>query len=477
MKNIQRTLLVLLSTAALHACAAAWTPADLDTLTGDFTAGMSKSYSATLYPWQFLNCTDSKPDCFGTNPDSPYGAPNFGPNGTSSSAATTHLKTTDALVLIMETPPAMRYFGVTSYLFTRYYPNHIPPNPATPGFVPVFESLNDTVNLDVIGTTGSPQAGASPFTQLSVLVFTADSVTQQDIVKELGALGFPNSAVNLVNLPINAVPLNMGTAPTSDTYSMLLRMAYPNDPAQMQDYINRAPLRVVYLSALQARRVSPVSAPSYRVPGSSPAESADLTQARDALVLQLRARFGTDYAISELPVPQLQTDNYVCISKALPCNGDNSDAIYSKDVHAFVPTSPQDRILVVGVNHVSQGKATYLSHSLVADANHMGVLGVSDTWLTGTGLTMGGVSGPSDPRYATYSQLYAFTMSYDCQSDATCITIPQPSSSQPEGIPYGNAIDVTGRVYLDPQTKTRPSTHDIINHRVFILHRKQGVSQ
>lgn len=476
MKKFRATGVVLAFCGLAHAAWAGWAAGDLDQLTSEFTAGISAAYSSTPYPWQFLSCDAATPNCFGTNPDSPYGAPNFGPSASSDSSSTTQLKPTDALVLIMETPPPMRYFGLTPYIFTRYYPNALPANPATPGFVPVFESLGDTVNLADMGTAGSATPGGNPFTQLSVTVVTADQVTYDNIAAQFAAIGFPATAINQVALPINAVPLNMGQGPTRDTYSVLLRMAYPNDPAQMADYISRAPLRVLSLSPIRPRSVAALPTPVSRTPGSSPAEPSKLALARDMLVNQLEAQFGAAYTITENTVQQKQTHNYVCVAHGLPCNGDNPDAIYSSDAQGFVPNSPDDRILIVGVNHVSQGKATYLSHSVVAAANNMGVEGVSDAWLTGTGLTMGGVSGPSDPRYATYSQLYAFTLSYHCAGDPVCITIPQATAGQPIGIPYGSPINITGRVYLDPQTKTRPSTSDIIPHRVFILRKISAAS-
>lgn len=473
--------LLLLATAALqaHATAAAWTAKDLDRLTQQLAAGMSQAagYGSTLYPWQFLSCTPSDKNCFGTNPDSPYGAPNFGPAPDGSNRSVTPLASSDALVLVMETPPAMRYFGVTSYLFSRYYPNQLPSAPATtPGFVPVFESLNDTVNLDVIRSTGGSQPGVNPFGQLSLMVMTADAVTQAQIRDQLTALAVPATAVNWINLPYRDAALHMGTAPTSDTYTLLLRMAYPADStpsgqsASLDDYKARAPLRVLLLRAPATHQGLPVATPRYRSPGSPPAEAASLAQAQDALVSQLQARFLGSYTITESPVTLAQTQNYVCIEQARQCAGDNSDALYASDVSHFRPASPQDRLLVVGVNHVLQGKATYLSHSLVAAKNDMGVLGVSDTWLKGTALSLAGVSDPSDPRYATYSQLYAFTLAYDCHGDPVCVTIPQPSGTQ-LGIPYGDPINLTGRTYLDPTSQTRPSAAELIPHRVFILRR------
>jgi hypothetical protein len=466
MKTLSLCFMFVALTLSLPATAE-WTAGDLTALEQAFVSEIAASYNTTDYPWQFLtDCTAI--DCFGTDPAVTYGAPNF----YTDIPATRPLLSTGALVLIMETPPPMRYFGITPYIFYRNYPNHIRFNPATPGVISVFESLTDTDNLDTIGSAGSPVPGTSPFTQLSVFVITADKNTYSDIVNQFVALGFPDYGINQIALPINAVPLNMGESPTSDTYTVLLRMAYPNDFAQMTDYINRAPIQVLYLTPAAPRTVSALPTPISRVPGDGQSEPRNLRSARNSLVNDLQARFGNDYTISETRYLPIQTNNYVCVTYGLVCSGDNPDALYTRDINNYVPSSPQDRILIVGVNHVSTHKATYLSHSVVNSNNRSGVIGVSDSWLNGTALTMAGITDPNDPRYATYQQLYAFTISYDCEGDPTCLTIPQPTITDPNGVQYGDPFDVNGRIYLDPTTYTRPSTNEIYFHRVFIMTRK-----
>jgi hypothetical protein len=454
-------LATLAALAALPMLTAQAAERTVDSLTADFRNAVSTNYSTSQYPWQVLTCTPDASNCFGTNPDSPYGAPDFDPTNTHTSVTT--LNDTDALVLIMETPPSMRYFGVTPYLFTRYYPSHLAGNPLTPGFVPVFESLGDTVNQKVIGTTGSTTPGVNPFGQLSALVMTADALTGAQVLGAFKAIGFPGSAVNRMPMPLSGAHLNMGSGPTKDTYTAMLRVAYPDNPQALADYLSRKPVQVVRMSALTARKLKPVDEAASRVPGTGVSESAALLSARDTLAADLQARFaGSGYTIAERTVDFKQTVNYLCIDNALPCNGDNPDALYSRDVANYAP-QPSDRVLIVGINHVATGKATYLSHSIVADANNRGLLAVSDAWLAGTGLVMGQVSGPSDPRYATYSQLYAFTIAYDCAGDPVCVTIPAADA------PAGTALNVTARIYLEAATRTRPSSAEIGPHRVFVM--------
>jgi hypothetical protein len=444
---------------------AAWTPADLDSLTQNFLARAASAFRATSYPVRFLDparCFNEGVNCFGANPQGMYGYPAFDGN----LVPTTKLKATDALVLIMETPPPMRYFGVTPYLMTRFYAS-LPNNPSQSGFVPVFESLTDSINDRNVATAGSPTPGQVPFSQLSVFVMTADATTYAKVVNQFKALGFPVTAINLLAMPIDVVPLNMGSSPTSDKYTVLIRAAYPDSDAALADYMRRLPVRTLRLTPLSARAVSPLPPPTSKVPGSGTLESAELAQARDQLANQLVSAYSAGHAVTEKKVVLLQTQNYWCIDLGASCNGDNPDGLYAVDMRSFVPKSRADKILIVGIDHVSTGKATYVSHAADNDANDTGVVAADNVWLHGSALVMGNVNGPGDPRYALYSQLYAFTMSYDCTGERVCVQIPEPTPANPVGIVFGDPFSVGARYYVDPATNTRPAIGEVIPHRVF----------
>ncbi|GEM_PF-1983457 len=470
MKLARKACLFLVLSLLSCSAFAAWTVSQLDTLKQQFETGISRAYQTAEFPWLFLNpadCFSPGVVCYFSNPDGPYGYPFMG-NGLGLS---TRMAKTDALVLIMETPPAMRYFGITPYIFSRYYPS-LPKMPRQSGVVQVFESLGDSVNFTNINTAGSPVAGRSPFTQLSVFVMTADQNTYQQIYTQFVGLGFPGYAINLVAMPLTAIPLEMGTGPATDTFTILMRLAYPNDPNQMQDYLARAPVRYLHLTALNSRPTLALPTPVSKIPGDGIKESASLATARDQLVTQLLAQYGSTYNITEQTIVLTQTNNYVCVDNGIQCNVDNPDGLYTRDVNGFVPTSAADKILIVGVNHVATGKSTYVSHSVINDLYHVGVEGVSDAWFNGSALTMAGISSTNDPRYATYKQLYAFTISYDCTGERVCLLVSQPTATNPVGVPFGDPLDVSARYYVDPSTETRPSSSEVIFHRVFLLKKK-----
>jgi hypothetical protein len=453
-----------------------WTPADLPALEAAFVSGISGKYSAAQYPFRFLS-TCGAPYCFGTNPDTTYGQPDFS-GGAPQPIISSNIAKTGAYVLVMETPPPMQYWGVTPYIFNRYY-SSLPTNPSTSGFVTIFESLTDTANLLDAGTTGSTTPGVNPFSQLSVYIVTADQKTYSDIANEFVSLGFPATAINLLDLPlanVPGVPLDMGVTKTSDTYTLLLRLTYPTDPAQMQAYVTSGAQGFYYLTPLATRPSSPLPPTTYKVPGDGQSEPQNLLTAQGALVSQLLNQLKSSFgAITESPIVIKQTDNYICVTGGFICNSDNPDAFDTADVgnSGNFTMKPTDAVLVVGVMHdlssVGTGKATYFSHSVVNDANQQGIIAVNNQWLAGTALTAAGIKSSKDPRYATYQSLYAFMISYNCPATAVpCLTIPQGSGSAP-GIPVGTVMQLTGRFYLDPTTKTRPSTNELIIERAFYL--------
>lgn len=471
--RIRFALALLMLGLPLRLAMAQWTPAQLDTLAQAFATGISASYGVDPRPWHFMVGCDI-PDCDNNNPDTVYGFPNFG-NDPGALVLSRALLPTAALVFVLETPPPMRYFGATAYMGNRYYAK-LPSKPQVSGVVAVNESLTDTTNLAVLGTTGDTQPGVNPFGQLAVFVTTADATTLAAITAQFTALGFPASAINLLPLPISVqppVPLAMGTDATSDTYTVALRLTYPLDPAQQADYLQRAPVRAFHLAPRTLRAPTPLPPTAYRTPGTGIAEPTALRRAQGQLINQLLAQYASQFPfVNETRVLVKQTVNYDAIAKGKSSAYDNPDAIYTVDAGGGggVSLGAYDRILVVGVNHSSPtdgtGKAVYFSHALQTADGNRGVLGVPDTALARSGLIAGGVTDPGDRRYDTYRRLYAFTVAFNCPpGDLLCITIPQDNG----GLPVGTPLLMAGRIYLETATQTRPSKDELIIERAFVL--------
>lgn len=439
---------------------AAWTPAHLDLLDQAFVASVGADYGVETHGWQLFACDGS--ECMGNNPDTSYQIPSFDPSG----RLDRPLGPTGALVLLMETPPAMRYFGLTSYMYSKVFARR-------GGRVPVAQSMSDTANFLVAGTTGASVPGINPFGQLAAFIVAADETTASDVSARLQSLGFPATAINRLDLPVSyepRVPLSLGTGPLDDTFTVVLRMNYPQDAAAFASYLQRVPVRVHYLEPRIPRGLNPVPPTVFRVPGSG-REPWVLGAGRDALIGQLMAVYGTQYSsITETTGQWAPYRPFQCLRRGAPLCFDNPDAAYT-GTNGSQALGPEDRILVVGVDHgmteSGTGKSAMFGHALNDTQNRKGVLSVPDDWLHGTGLKAGGVTDPTDPRFAAYSRLYAFTLGYRCDAgDPVCITIPQDGAN---GAPPGTPLRIGSRLYLDPVTKTRPNAPDLALERSFLL--------
>ena len=457
----------------------AWIVENRSQLTQSFTTAMSSTFTVTQFPFFFQVDCAAAINCYDANPAGPEGLPNFSLNPALPQRISDWLLSTGAIVLVTETPPTMTYFGVTPYLFDEYYSRQMPKNPTeTPGTVTVFESLTDTANLDVVGTTGSPTPGTNPFTQIAVFVITADTNTYNDIVNEFVALGLPATAINQMTLPVNAVPLKMGTTAADDTFTVLLRTAYPANQSLLTNYVQRTPIDVLLMEPIKARTLAALPKPTYRVPGDGHNESATLRTARNKLATTLVNMFSANYTVTDATLTVVQTQNYYAATTATAGNGDNPDALYIQEVgftSSYIP-GPNDLLLIVGVNHDAYfpdtaypgtGTTTYFNNSVLNPSGNQAVLGIPDSWMAGSAIAMAGINSTS-PLYATYQSLYAYTVGFNCTGQVWCATIPQPVNGS-VGITPGEPMRLMGRLYLDPLTKTRPLSSEIILDSVYIL--------
>lgn len=117
--------------------------------------------------WFEIEDCKGRPSCYGNNPDSPYGLTML-PRGVGENtdfklwgqpleidgmSAAWRLQANEAVVIIGDSPPEMRYWGITNYLFSRYYEdshgknttvNSVSQCPAPPARCESFASMGDT---------------------------------------------------------------------------------------------------------------------------------------------------------------------------------------------------------------------------------------------------------------------------------------------------------------------------------------------
>ena len=189
----------------------------------NFVRQLPSDWNAVSGDWKYFDVEDcfvNGVTCFGNNPSSPYGYPVFNA-GNGNNAMDFKFKQNESVVLFFRTPPKMRYFGLTQYLFKR---GNAP--------TPIFGSLSDTVNSTRFNIIGS---GSEVFDQYAVLVWTGDMNSFEVIKSKLALQGISESQINFLPLPVN-LPLNLGESDQADSFTMLMRTAMPDVQANFHAY-------------------------------------------------------------------------------------------------------------------------------------------------------------------------------------------------------------------------------------------------
>jgi hypothetical protein len=131
------------------------------------------------------------------------------------------LREDEALVFIEQTPPLARYFGFRNYVFSRK---------GWLGRRELFASLEDSLNLRVISTTGTPKGAAGyPFDRETVVISTADRRLDALLRQWLASSGAPEAIVNTDVIPRHLT--RVGMTKESDEFTILMRVAQFADAA------------------------------------------------------------------------------------------------------------------------------------------------------------------------------------------------------------------------------------------------------
>lgn len=426
-----------------------------------FVAGLPADWRSQTGSWAHLDivdCFTKGTTCYGSNPSSPYGYPSFG------GSMSMKLGPSEAVVVFMRTPPEVRYFGFTQYLYDR----------VTSSKPFVFASLSDTLNHLGFATLQTVGHGPARFNQYAVLVWTADLNTLASVKSLLAQQGIQDSEVNFLPLPVG-LPLFMGRSPSADTFTLLMRTALPAVPADYDSYLAEKPFYVVRVAPTAPPAVAPAPIIGYASETTGVSEDAALSSALNTLVANIKANHRRSFTFKDQVVAYSKRIGWDCFADEEDCaGGDNHDALYSRDLSSDLTVgSLRDVVIIAGVNHQKTGKALYINHTVVDPVTTTGIVAVEDPQLTSkSALYHAGVTSPTDPRVQQFSKLYAYAVSYDCNGLKFCINIPAPTADNPVGLRPGATFTVWGRSYVEPRTGVRPDLNEITRHRVLVGRRR-----
>lgn len=422
-----------------------------------FVAGLPGDWFSERGSWSYLDveaCFATGPTCYGSNPSSPYGFADFG------SGMDFRIGPNEAIVVFMRTPPEMRYYAFTQYLYSR----------ASSSKPFLFASMSDSLNQLRFRTLRSAAPGTDLFDAYAVLVWTADMNTLAQVKSMLARQRIPEDQVNFLPLPIG-LPLFMGHGESDDTFTLFMRTALPTVQSQLDTYMADKPFYVVRVGPTAGAPVAPAPIIGYAAEATGVKEDASLSNKLASLVADIKANYAGRFAFKGQRVLYSQRLGWDCMSDDLDCpGGDNHDALYSQDLSSTLTVkSLTDVVIVAGVNHQRTGKAIYMNHAVVDPAKTTGIVSIDDPLLTKqSALFHAGVGSVRDPRARAYEKLYAYAIAYDCGGLSFCIQIPPPTAQSPIGLNPGAPFTVWGRSYVEPRSGVRPDLTEIVRHQVLV---------
>ena len=174
------------------------------------------------------------------------------------------LENSEAVVVIGTTPPDMRYWSVTPYLFSAYYENTPNINGSTASFSSPFQkagvscspsqgparcqyfsSLGDPFNYNSFNNTPAAPSGLPGMSQDFAMVMTGSAQTYAAVAAAITSeTGLPT--VHLLKIPTDIAEMSV-TTNTAAQWSVLMRVAYPSNQTDFDAYTNDAstPMRVL----------------------------------------------------------------------------------------------------------------------------------------------------------------------------------------------------------------------------------------
>jgi len=442
-----------------------------------------------------MGCKCQLPSCFGNNPSSPYGifvlppAPNQEatvPNPYSEwfTEDKTYpegwswfwrLRADEAVVFLGTTPPEMDYFGFTAYLFdchraginppkciSQTRPPRPPPASAIDRF-PLFASLGDTINNQVIHVSGNE---GNSFLKDVVFVLAAHQNVERQVRVALYLAGYPDKMINTYVISPNLVRL--GVESEKDTLTFVLRMASEMTPA-LQKYILSAKslFRISPTNPIPPSDFRPLRLPDLRVRGTGRTEVAFLP------LVDLLGQAIID-AYPGYDAHRIFTVNwyegYNCIENGQNCFGDNRDTPYIIPSFDPVTCKPnQDLTLsegefyvAYGVNHTASGKATYSNISVIGWDKKSSPLVIDNKGMVGSASYYLGLS-PFNP---IANKLYAvvFARPGNCVGPPNhCLEVGYDCVN---GVGADEPMVLAFRAYLEPETNVGPAYSEIVIDRI-----------
>jgi hypothetical protein len=374
----------------------------------------------------------------------------------SSLTETFQLRPDEAIVLIGVTPPPVSYFGYHTLLWTKAYSD------GTKEPKPLHATLGDTVNNATIKTIGP-----TPFNSPVALIFTPDQTTEARVRSALQRAGYPAAIINTLVFP--ASMLNLGHGDTADELRIGIRIAKWVDPVAGDYYMQHVSetLNVFRVTPTKTAAANPFPVPPLRVRGTGQTEMDlmnELGKLRQGIIDANPGLQATD-----IPSKTNWYEGYDYIQRGVNPGVDTRDSLfftagYLPEYDSFdkITLADNEFLMVYGANHVTTGKATYMSVNVYASEKAKLSIGqvFNDDLTAATASTY---LSPADP---LAHLMYAYKISRNCGNDSHCLPLSIDFDCPPLTIDGDTVLGLIFRNYMEPATKVGPAMPEILYDRV-----------
>lgn len=385
------------------------------------------------------------------------------------------LDSREALVVLAQMPPAARYFGIGTNVFTRedaFNPGDIilPRVAADPllqsilfGISPdparrmMIASIgNATNNVVIERQTGEPAWGKQRY-----FVITSDDDLAKEITEALGRAGVPSSAV--FTEPVSPSLVHLGLDRPSDDLFTYIRYSLPDDKAMGEEWRRQLPLTILRVRDISSRQYGkPFSIPTYTTRTANYDETV-LVNDFNALLNAVRARWGQPQADTVRSFSAYRFLDLVgqhCLGYPDPgrgpmdCLGDTQDADYQISPSFHIDDGQV--IAAVGTLATRTGNATYVSVSVNWFPQLVGVANLDDTQLDGTAGDFAGA--------VQHAPLfYVYYVARDCTGLKNCLEVSRKL------VPAGERIKLIQRNYINPGSTSGADPFKLLNPFAIVL--------
>jgi hypothetical protein len=400
------------------------------------------------------------------------------------------LRPDEAVVYLGPTPPPCDYFSFTVYLWVRHKDSLVPKGDW------MNAAVNDPLNNALIKTEGD----GTPFSQQTIVIFTADRGVYERVAAQAREAGYPESMINPYVIPSGL--LNLGVlpeTPLADSFIILLRTANFASKAEGDQYLSDNNYARVW-------RVTPETAPALD-PYPTPEQRVRKYKSESELYPDLKSGLERLENAILAQTPNVSYESYESIrwfadSREVLEETDPASPLYHKFVAGEGSDTPylqtslsgeaanftlgnDDMVVVYGVNHAATGLATYSNFGVYGDwvtcscqDNPMQyVFGCGDrSWNGVASMTSHDFTGsaeeyiPGDPMAPYLYAVKVLRQPPEDENDKYFVVVPTATSEHPCASPgsclgLDDPIIIGYRAYLNPATASGADYDDIIHDR------------